>query len=420
MTYEIQHPSPCLVRLVASVPPEETNHERQKVLQEFARTARIPGFRPGKAPLRLVEARFAQGIREETEERLLRKAWDEAVAEAKLRVASPLGVLEARWEEDGGFRFTGEFEVYPQVSLPPLEGFQPPSMEVEPSEEEVEKFLQGLAQRHATWQGVEEGQAEDGMLVEAEVEGSFPQGGGEPFREELAVFELGAGEVYPEIEAAVRGLALGGEAVARREVPKGDQEGTVPVEYKLKLKGLRRKVVPEVGEELASHVGVEGGLPALREKAREALRRGKERERARAFREALVSYLQGGEPLPLPPRVVEEETRKAAVRYAENLYRQGVDVEKLDWKELTPKLQAAVEARLREELVLDQLATELGAEVSEEEVDAAVRREAQEAGVPFGELKGNLAKSGGLARIRAILRRERAVTKALEPLLGER
>jgi FKBP-type peptidyl-prolyl cis-trans isomerase (trigger factor) len=118
--------------------------------------------------------------------------------------------------------------------------------------------------------------------------------------------------------------------------------------------------------------------------------------------------------------VVEEETRKAAVRYAENLYRQGVDVEKLDWKELTPKLQAAVEARLREELVLDQLATELGVEVSEEEVDAAVRREAQEAGVPFGELKGNLAKSGGLARIRAILRRERAVTKVLEPLLGER
>jgi len=420
MTYEIEQPSPCLVRLKASVPPEEATEVQQKVLQAFARTARIPGFRPGKAPLRLVEARFGQNIREETEERLLRKAWDEAVAEAKLRVASPLGVLEARWEDNGEFRFTGEFEVYPRLSLPPLEGFQPPTFEVEPTEEEVEKFLQGLAQRHATWQGVEEGQAEDGMLVEAEVEGTFPQGGGEPFREELAVFELGAGEVYPEIEAAVRGLALGGEAVARRQVPKGDQEGAIPVEYKVKLKGLRKKVVPEVGDELATQVGVEGGLEALREKAREALRRSKERERARAFRNALVAYLQGSEPPPLPPRVVEEETRKAAVRYAENLYRQGIDVEKLNWEELTPKLQASVEARLREELILDELASELGVEVSEEEVDAAVRREAEEARVPFGELKGNLAKSGGLARIRAILRRERAVAKLLEPLLGER
>lgn len=419
MTYEIERPSPCLIRLKASVPAEEVENVRAQVTRQFVASAALPGFRRGKAPVTLVAKRFAEEIRTETEERLLRTAWDEAVAKENLRVAGPLGVVEARWTDGGGFAFTGEFEVYPNVSLPPVSGFTPPEFSVEPTEEEVDAFLKGLAERQASWQGVEEGRAEDGMLVEAEVEGEFPQGGGDPFREELAVFRLGAGEVYPEIEEAVRGLAIGGEATALREVAREGEEGTVPVQYRVKVKGLRRKVVPDVNDELAAQMGVEGGLDGLRDKAREALRQAKKRERFKVFREALVTYLAGETPLPLPNRWVEEETRKAAVRYAESLARQGVNVEELNWQELAPKLQESVTARLREELLLDRLADDLGIQVSEEEVDAVVRREAQESGVPFAELKGNLAKRGGLEKIRGILRRERAVARVLEPLLGE-
>ncbi len=419
MTYEIERPSPCLVRLKAAIPAAEAERVRRQVTREFAESTALPGFRRGKAPMPLVAKRFAQEIKSETEERLLRAVWDEAVATEKLQVAGPLGVVEARWQDGGGFAFTGEFEVYPQVTLPPVSGFAPPEFAIEPSEEEVEAFLKGLAERQASWQGVEEGRAEDGMLVEAEVEGEFPQGGGDPFREELAVFRLGSGEVYPEIEEAVRGLGIGGEAVARRDVTRQGEEGTVPVEYKLRIKGLRRKVVPDVDDALAAQMGVEGGLEGLRKKAREVLRQAKKRERFKALREALVKYLGGEQPLPLPKRVVEEETRKAAVRYAESLHRQGVNVEELNWQELAPKLEASVAERLREELLLDHLANQLGVAVSDEDVDAVVRREARERGVPFAELKGNLAKSGGLAKIRGILRRERAVAQVLEPLLGE-
>ncbi len=419
MTYELERPGPCLVRLKVAVPADEVGRVRAEVALAFARTARLPGFRPGKAPLRMVEGRLAQEVREETEERLLRRAWDEAVAAEGLKVAGPLGVLQVEWDDNGSFTFTGEFEVYPKVSLPPIANFQPPAFDPEPKEEEVEQFLKGLAERHATWEGVEGVAAEDGMLVEAEVEGRFPEGGGEDFRDELAVFQLGSGEVHPEIEAAARGLRVGEQGKACRDVARGDAEGTVPVEYTLTLKGLRKKVVPAVDDELAAHVGVEGGVAGLRQQAVEFLRRAKKQEQWRRFREALVSYLFGQETLPLPSRLVQEETRKAAVRYAERLQRQGVQVENLNWEELAPKLQASVEERLREELVLDQLAEELGVQVGEEEVDAAVRREAQQAGVPFAELRANLAKNGGLERIRAILRRERAVGRVLEPLFEE-
>jgi FKBP-type peptidyl-prolyl cis-trans isomerase (trigger factor) len=91
MTYDIERPSPCLVRLKASVPAAEAESVRTQVTREFAASAALPGFRRGKAPLALVVKRFAQEIRQETEERLLRRVWDEAVTTERLRVAGPLG-----------------------------------------------------------------------------------------------------------------------------------------------------------------------------------------------------------------------------------------------------------------------------------------------------------------------------------------
>lgn len=419
MNLETSLMNPCKVTLQASIPPEEVAQEQLQVTRDFARTRKIPGFRPGKAPASLVANRFAKEIRKETEERLLRRAWHVALEKEAYRLAGPLGVKEAHWNEDGSYRFIGEFEVYPSLTLSPLSTFQPPSFSLEPTDEEVGEFLEGLAERHATWEGLEEGEALEGMLVEAEVRGEFPQGGGDPFQEDLAVFQLGAGEVYPEIESAVSGLKLGDEAVVRREVSRGEGVPPVPVEYKLKVKGLRKKVVPQVDDELARQLKVEGGVEGLREKAREVLRQTKKQKRLEAFRQALMQHLMGPEPFPLPQGVVEEETRRAALKYADSLHRHGADVEKLNWEELLPKLRASVEARLREEFVFDRLADELQIQVGDEEVDAAVRGHAQQAGLPYAELRGNLAKDGGLAKIRDILRRERAVAQALAPWLQE-
>lgn len=419
MNVETSFINPAKVTIQASIPPEEVAQEQNQVTRDFVRTSKIPGFRPGKAPVALVASRFAKEIRDETENRLLRRAWNQVLERGNYRLAGPLGVKEAHWDEDGSYRFIGEFEVYPSLTLSPLSAFQPPPFPLEPTEEEVEEFLKGLAERHATWQGLEEGEAQDGMLVEAEVRGEFPQGGGDPFQEDLAIFQLGAGEVYPEIESAVRGLKLGGEAIARRELPQEEGVPPVSVEYKLKVKGLRKKVVPQVDDEFARQMNVEGGVEGLREKARELLRQAKKRKRLEVFRQALVQHLMGPEPFPLPPRVVEEETRRAALKYAESLHRHGADVAKLDWEDLLPKVRASVEARLREEYVLDRLAEELQVQVLDEEVDVTVRGHAQEAGLPYAELRGNLAKDGGLAKIRDILRRERAVAQALAPWLEE-
>jgi trigger factor len=419
MSYNIEKTSPCRVSLTATMSPEEVTERREDIMQRWLRRARIPGFRPGKAPRSLVERRFANEIREDLKDELLRHAWEQVREEGKLRSAGPLEINEADWEDGGSFRLTGEFDVYPEIELPVLDGFVPPPFELEPSAEELEHAEAELLERQAAWEPIEGEAAGQGMLAEAEVWGEFPDGDGKPFHQERSLFQIGNGEVYPEIEAAVVDHLPGDEVTATREVTEeaaGEALGK-KIAYRILLKSLRRKRVPAADDAFAESLGVSEGMEKLRAVMAERLRWEKRRQRRDAWRAALIQYLLGEKTLQLPERVVVEETQEEVIKFADMLGRRGVNPERaeVDWNKLQADLRVRVEERLRGELVLDAAAGELGIEVDDDEVEAEVSRQAERAGVPFAELRGNLAKSGGLEKVRAILRRERTVAKLLPP-----
>ncbi|MCJ7441473.1 MAG: trigger factor [Thermoanaerobaculaceae bacterium] len=427
MGYEIERSTPCRVVLTNTVGSDEVREEREHVVADFVRAARIDGFRKGKAPRALVERRFATEIREDLEEHLTRRAWEQVRHEEKLRVASPLGIREANWLEGGEFRVKGEFDVYPEVELPGLEGFAPPAFEIVPTDEDLTGAMLQLQERQAVWEPVEGEPAGDGMLVEAEVHGEFPEGGGEPFHEERSLFQLGQDEVYPEIEGAVRGHAVGEEVTAERTIGEevtadrtigeegGEERRGTRTSYRVRIKSLRRKRLPEVDDGFAKSVGVEEGVETLRARLRERLRAQKADRRRDAWREALIAHLAGGKVLDLPEGPVREETRRELVEFAQSLAGRGIDPEraKVDWEKLEKDVRSRVEHRLRGETLLDALAEKLGGEVSDADVDHEVEHQAARIGVPFAELRGNLAKSGGLERVGEVLRRERAVDEVL-------
>jgi len=419
MSYEIERSAPCHVVLTASIPAEEVSKEREHVVAGWVRAARIDGFRKGKAPRPLVERRFEKEIREDLEEHLARHAWDEVRQKEKLRPASPFGVRESALGDDGGFRMKGEFDVYPTVELADAGGFVPPPFELEPTAEEIEGALGQLQERQAAWEPVESEPAAAGMLVEAEVHGEYPDGDGEPFHEERSLFQLGSAEVYPEIEAAVTGRGVGEEVSAERTIGEegGEQHKGKRVAYKVKVKSLRRKRVPSKDDEFARSLGVEEGLDTLRARVRERLVASKREHRHETWRAALVRHLAGATPLPLPETLVNDETREEVLKFARTLAERGVNPERaeVDWKKLEQDLRGRVEERLRSELVLDALADRFGITIGGAEVDHEVEDQARRLGVPFAELRGNLAKHGGLERVGAILRRDRAVAQVLGP-----
>lgn len=422
MSYGIERATPCRVVLTATVGADEVTAEREHVLAGWLRAARIDGFRKGKAPRALVERRHADAIREDLEEHLTRRAWDEARSTEKLRPASPLGVTESSWLPLGEFTFKGEFEVYPTVQLPSLDGFTPSPFELDPTDAEVSGAIEQLRERQATWEPVDGGPADEGMLVEAEVNGAFPEGGGDPFHEERSLFEIGRNEVYPEIEAAVRGHSAGEEVTADRTIGEeggAERKGT-RVAYRVRIKSLRRKRLPEVDEAFASSLGIAEGVEALRRKVTERVRANKAEHRRDAWREALIAYLAEGKELDLPETVVRDATRKELVEFAQALAQRGInpDEAKVDWGKLELEMRGRVEQRLRGELLLDTLAEALGIAVSGADVDREVEQQAKRLGVPFAEIRGNLAKAGGLERVGGVLRRERAVGEALKRFLG--
>ena len=173
-----------------------------------------------------MEQRYAKEIRDDLEEHLTRRAWDQVRREEKLRPASPLGIKESGWLDSGEYKFKGEFDVDPTVTLPPLDGFTPPPVGIEPGDDEIAGAIEQLRERQAAWEPVADEPAAEGMLVEAEVDGEFPDGDGEAFHEDRSLFQLGRNEVYPEIEAAVTGKAAGDTVTAERTA--GDGGGRRP------------------------------------------------------------------------------------------------------------------------------------------------------------------------------------------------
>lgn len=419
MAYTIDRLSPCEVVVNGVVEPERVTRERAQILSVVMRRATVPGFRPGKSPRAMVERRYAEEIRQETEEHLLRQTWQEVRAAEKLRPATPFDIRELAWKEDGSLTFSGQMEVYPEVEIPSLEAFVPPPFDLDPTEEEIDKALVALQERQATWEPIEDGAAEDGMLAEAEVWGTFPNGEREPFHEERSLFVLGAGEVFPEIEAAVRGRKAGDEVATERELHEGEgEEHThLTVEYRVLVKSLRRKRLPQIDDDLATSLGLEGGLVALRERVGVDLGNQKLRARHDRWRGALLEHLAQGQVLSLPETPVDEETRKDLLEFVHNLAQRGIDPDKaaLDWERVRAEMRSRAEARMRHELLLDALAERDEITVSEREVNRELERQAVRMGVPFAELKGNLSKSGGLERATAIMRREKAVELALRP-----
>lgn len=417
MTVRAERTAPCRVTFTATADAAEVAERREQVTSAYTRSARLDGFRRGKAPRGMVERRFADEIRKDVEEELIHQAWLEARREHKLRPAGPLEVRSAGIDETGAFAVTAELDVYPEVEPVSTASFTPPPFDVTPADDEVAAALEELRERQAAWEPLDEGVVDDGLLVEAEVFGEFPDGGGEPFHEERTLFQVGRDEVFPEIEAAVKGHAIGDAVSVTRILGEdaGSERMGKPVAYRVVIKSLRRKRLPEVDEALAASVGIAGGLDELRRLLRERIARQKLGQRHDAWRDALIEHLAGGRTLELPEHVLLEETREEVGKFASTLASRGVALQEaaIDWERVRDEMKGRVAARMRGELLLDAAAEAAGIVVEDDEVDAEITRQAAGLKVPFAELKGNLVKQGGYDKLRAVIARERLVDEVV-------
>lgn len=406
MTYKLIEQANHKVEVAGSLTTEIVESERKSIVRSIRSRAKLPGFRDGKAPESMIRARFAEDIDTELKEHLSQLIWQEVMeGESELQPLTMPQIREVNFGDDGAFTMTAEMEIRPEYELPDLSSATLPEVSLEVADAEVSAELERLAEQQAVWQPTDGAEATDGMLIEADLDGEMEDSDQEPYTETDAQFILGSETIPQEVSEALQGAKVGDEVTALKTFPEDDENtdrAGKTVTYKIKVKGLKVKEVPEIDDELAVGVGLEN-LEELTQRVREAIERKKRSERRETWRRALLDHLQSAVDLnELPSSLVQNTVNESINRYAYQMAMQGHGPADGDfkWQELAAKAEPSARQHVADNLILEQLATEWDTPVPESEVDAYIAAEAAQLQIPPAEHKANLAAEDKLDAIR--------------------
>jgi trigger factor len=414
---KVEEESATRTVLEIEVPAEEAEDARRGVTRAYAKQAALPGFRKGHAPETVVQKRFAEQIREDVLERVIPDALSAAIEERKLSVLGRPRIEALTWEPPGPIHFTARLELKPPVDPGEYRGVPVEDANVEPTEEEVAQVLNRLREGHAEFHPIEGRSAAPGDYAVADIAGSFveilvPGQNARTFRDEKLTLEIGHPDSMPEINEALSGASPGQTRRFRKNFPDdfpNDEFRGKTVDYELTLVALKEKKVPVLDDEFARLVAENETAAGLREKVRVGLRHEKETERRRRFRRVIVDTLLSRIDLPAPESLVEAETVAALKDYARYLASSGADPKEADWENLKKDARPGAERRVREYLLLDEIARRETIEVSDTEVEAEFKRAAARRGGDPAALREQMAGNDGLEALRDEIRLSRAV-----------
>ncbi len=395
--------------LEIEVPEDRVTEAVAQGIVQVSRKARIPGFRPGRAPRAVVERYVGRdAVYEEALERLLPEAYREAVRQSGIRPISRPQFEDARIEEGKPLRLVARVEVEPEVRLGPYRDLRIPFEEPRVGEEEVDRTLQALRARYSQLLP-KQGPASRGdyvlvrVLRSPEGESRFAQG------REL-MLEVGGGETPEALSALLDGKSAGDEVEWEGEAgPVG-----------LSVVEVRVRELPALDDAFAQMVSEHPTLADLREDLRNRLTaQASAQARAEYEQRVLQAVVEGAE-VDLPESLVHAEVHELLEEFADQLRRRGLSWERylqLSGKtaqQVHEEFRPRAESRLRSRLVLEAVAEAEGLEPSEEELARAVQNLAEESGRTPEEVRQALEQTGGTARLRRWLRRRRALAYLLE------
>lgn len=411
MKIELNELSPVKRTMNIEVGADVVAAETERVVRNFAGKVRIPGFRPGKAPLSVVRSRFRKEVEEDVKESLLSRLYGEAAKEKGVQPIGDPALDEVVFEEGKPFSFKTSFEIRPVIEPKGYEGVEVKRTAVNVTDEDVDAAL-GEIQESRARLTVKEGKAATGDYLLADVEGT-PEGA-ELFQQEKAMVEIGSTQNLPEFNERIEGAAPGDVLEFSVKYPQehpAEKLAGREVAYKLSVHEVKKREIPELDDDFAKDLGDFESLDGLKERIRTDLTARKQAESESELRNTLIDRILLENPAVLPDVLVEEEIRHRMEDMVRTMMMQGVDPQKIDvdWKEVREKQDEPARKAVHARLVLDAIAGEKELVVDEKEVDEKIRAEAARIGEPYGDVRKRLAESGGLGAIGMQLVREKVL-----------
>ena len=362
-------------KVTLSLPWSSINAECDKRLKQTARKARIDGFRPGKAPLSMIQSMYGAGIQNDVMNELAQKVFfDTAVAEGwKIAGMPRLEGVEGQDDKEN-FLFSGVFEVFPEVKVGDLSGQEVEKVTASVGDAEVEKTIDILRQQRTRFNHTERA-AKDGDRVIIDFAGKID---GEAFAggsAENYAFILGQGQMLPEFEAGVNGLKEGESKDVEVNFPEdyhGKEVAGKTAVFTITVRNVAEPVLPEVDEVFAKALGIaDGNIETMRAEVKKNVEREVKRRVDSQNKEAAMEALLAVSELQVPNSLINEEAARLAAEMKQNFINQGMaDAKNLDLPLDMFKEQA--ERRVKLGLILAEVVQANGLEPSKEQIDAVI------------------------------------------------
>jgi len=407
----------CKRELELEIPAENVKKATEKISRDLARVARIPGFRPGKAPVTLIQRRFAEEIKGEVLDSLLPDVLSQSLQEKKMIPVNQPQVDQVNFTENGPVKFRATFEVLPEFELSDYKNLEIEVDKLEIGDAEVNKAIEEIRERAATFAPVEGRAIQDGDFAQLKLIGT-PEGGGEPVRAESVLCHIGSEETLESFNENLRGAKAGETKNFAAKYPDDYPDpklGGKTYNYTVEVLGIKEKKMPELNDEFAKDVAGEKAkfttLEEMRKKVREQLDAAREAKQGEQAREKILEVLIKKHDFPVPESLIEGQMDARLERVVRSLATQGVDPRavNVDWVSLRSRQRQRATDDVKAEILLDRVATAENIDATEEEVEKQLEAMAAASGESATSLRARLTKQGALDRMKSKLRSDKTI-----------
>lgn len=408
----------CKRELEIELPIEDWKKEADELALEFAKHARVPGFRPGRVPVAIIKQRFRGEIRSELLKNLLPKAIEQAAAENGVTPITNPEVHDLVLDDNKPLTFKADFEILPPVEIPNYKGLNAIEERVTVRDEEVEEMLVQLREQAAEFLVVEGRPVQEGDFVSVSFSAYPTRKSDEKpekaFQAKDLLIEVGNERTVKEFTENLVGKTIGEEVHFTVDYPDDFADKRLAgrrVSYQVNMEALKTKSLPEIDDGFAKTLGEFDTLVELKAKIRSDLEANKRTRSKEQTCEKLLDQIIEQNPFPAPLALVEAQIDSRMQGMLRSLYQQGVRADQLsiDWAKLREEHRPAAVRDVKATLILEHIAKKESIAVNDQETDAEITRIAERTHESFSAVKQHLTKQGSVDKLRSQLNRQRVL-----------
>lgn len=407
----------CKHSLEIIVPLADVEKETERVVANIQQKVRLPGFRPGKAPLSLVKSKFASEINQDVVEAVIPRFFHETAAKEGLQVVGKPNVVDVHFHAGEPIKFKAEFEVAPVVELGEYRGVTVTYAEPEVTDADISERIEAVREQKAEYVNEEPRALADGDYGVVSLESI--SGVAEKISQDELMMKIGDEATLAAFSENLRGAAPEETREFDITYPEDYDRATLAgrtVRFKATVKAVRRKELPELNDEFAKDLGDFQTLDEFRETVRRTIFQEREHQAQEAAKHQLIDKLVDTHDFPIPQAYLDRQIEMNLDQQLRQLAGQGMDPSKLnlDWTKIKESQAPKAARDVKASLLLDKISEreEIGA--TQEEIDVEVNRIARQQREAVAMVRAKLQKEGGIARIAGHIRTDKTLRLLFE------